>query len=104
MKPHIHAEVIKAWADGAVVQCDATGDWKDITSPAPIWSIQYQYRVKPERVYPKTTMTDEQLYVLMWPDRACSRNNKFWVEVADRVADGAIKQYIKDTENGIQTT
>jgi hypothetical protein len=49
-KPHIHAAVIKAWADGAEIELRVpnTCDWRD--ADAPTWSQNYQYRVK---IYPK---------------------------------------------------
>lgn len=46
-KPHVHAECIKAWADGAEIQyMDSTGKWVD--RPKPIWDIGSEYRIKPE--------------------------------------------------------
>lgn len=47
-KPHIHAEVIKSWADGAEIELRAAGgsEWRD--ADAPTWSRNYEYRVKPE--------------------------------------------------------
>lgn len=46
-KPHKHAEVIKAWADGAEIQSkDASGNWRDRVYPE--WSISLEYRVKPK--------------------------------------------------------
>lgn len=53
--PHKHAELIKAWADGATIQVltDDTGpsgetgnSWKNTTYPD--WFTTYQYRIKPE--------------------------------------------------------
>ena len=46
-KPHKHAALIKAWADGAKIQYREHGDipWKD-TEPA--WVDRYQYRIKPK--------------------------------------------------------
>ncbi len=49
-KPHKHAEVIKAWADGKAVQyryspCE---EWYDLTSSYPNWMPEYEYRIKPE--------------------------------------------------------
>ena len=43
--PHIHAEVIKAWAMGEEVQTYDCGAWVNIANPA--WSTKHQYRVKP---------------------------------------------------------
>lgn len=47
MKPHKHAEVIKAWADGAEIQYYSTSqkDWRDTSQPS--WSSNYDYRIKP---------------------------------------------------------
>jgi hypothetical protein len=48
-KPHKHAEIIKAWADGAAIQCrmiDRGGHWID--SDDPHWLCTFEYRVKPE--------------------------------------------------------
>jgi len=47
MKPHIHAEVIKAWADGAKIEFLElmSGHWFYTSNPD--WHIEQQYRVKP---------------------------------------------------------
>lgn len=45
-KPHKHAELIKAWADGAEIQAQICGDWCDDYSPR--WSLDGKYRIKPE--------------------------------------------------------
>ena len=46
MKPHKHAELIKAWADGAEIQCLKSTGWETI--PQPYWSEICDYRIKPE--------------------------------------------------------
>jgi hypothetical protein len=54
MKPHIHADVIKAWADGAEIQsrsCTSLalnrwGGWCDVEIPE--WHKHQEYRVKPQ--------------------------------------------------------
>lgn len=47
-KPHIHAELIKAWADGAKIQFkNMDGEWQDCTT-TPGWSVLSLYRIKPE--------------------------------------------------------
>jgi len=47
MKPHKHAEVIKAWADGAEIQSRIhNSGWVDCS--APHWYEGSEYRVKPE--------------------------------------------------------
>jgi hypothetical protein len=46
--PHIHAAVIKAWADGAQIETrsHATDSWTPSTGPC--WYSDREYRVKPE--------------------------------------------------------
>lgn len=47
--PHKHAEVIKAWADGAQVQwLNPEAGWTDCDGYQPNWSVSNQYRIKPE--------------------------------------------------------
>jgi len=47
MGKHVHAEVIKAWAEGAQVQTllQYTNEWKDEKTPS--WADDIEYRVKP---------------------------------------------------------
>jgi hypothetical protein len=50
MKPHKHAELIKAWADGAEIQYwnGSIEQWKDGDREEMSWYEDYQYRIKPE--------------------------------------------------------
>jgi hypothetical protein len=44
---HKHADLIKAWADGAEIEWRGiNGDWCSI-SGTPAWSIETTYRIKP---------------------------------------------------------
>jgi len=48
--PHKHAELIKAWADGAEIQCKVRGCpdyWRDVINPR--WDCS-EYRTKPKTV------------------------------------------------------
>ena len=47
MKPHKHAELIKAWADGAEIEVKHTANqlWWD--AKPPLWDLDYKYRIKP---------------------------------------------------------
>lgn len=55
---HKHAELIKAWADGAEIQSrwDTTNDtgWSDWCdeNESPEWFIDWEYRIKPEEKKP----------------------------------------------------
>ena len=60
MKPHKHAELIKAWADGAEIEyriysVDSWTDWKDCVEPTWITDWDFEYRIKPE---PKPDVED----------------------------------------------
>lgn len=49
--PHMHAAVIKAWADGAEIQVlQAGGVWVDFKNYTPTWNPDKEYRVKPQPV------------------------------------------------------
>lgn len=54
MKPHVHAEVIKAWADGAEIEyySQELNCWQDIglIDRCTAWHKGVQYRVKPKTV------------------------------------------------------
>ena len=47
-KPHKHAELIKKWADGAIVQWhNQDGRWYDVRANRPTWDEEVEYRIKP---------------------------------------------------------
>lgn len=47
-KPHVHAEVIKAWADGAEVEFKSSiNEWRNAIDPAFVPHIEY--RIKPKK-------------------------------------------------------
>lgn len=45
--PHKHAELIKAWADGAEIEMKGIGGW--VVNSNPLWWVDYQYRIKPTK-------------------------------------------------------
>ena len=48
MKPHKHAELIKAWADGAIIQYYSHDDeWFDVIRNSPAWEEDQKYRINP---------------------------------------------------------
>jgi hypothetical protein len=51
--PHVHAELIKAWADGAAIQFLATSSgsegWTDVGKHNPVWKGGRLYRIKPSK-------------------------------------------------------
>lgn len=100
MKPHKHAEWIKAWAedqDLVVQYFDIDRGWRDIEGP-PTWRAECQYRIKPaepEKVYPVTSMSNKEINEIITTDEYP------WVafgvtECAKRVANTAIRRAIDD--------
>lgn len=55
-KPHLHAEEIIAWANGAEIEVryDSTFEWMAVK--APMWHEDKQYRIKPQPVIKKMYM------------------------------------------------
>lgn len=52
-KPHVHAELIKAWAENTTLkfQCrfpEPSRDWVDCQISSPNWTESLEYRIKPE--------------------------------------------------------
>lgn len=49
--PHKHAEIIKAWADGEIIQYRPfhTWEWEDwVSQTSPSWHEKIEYRIKPK--------------------------------------------------------
>lgn len=104
MKEHKYAEILRAIADGKQIQ-GANGEanepehftWKDVTHASALTGIslgeKYEplfYRVKPEKVYPVTSYTGEELDN-MWM-KAPSSHNDALVYIANAV----LKRYIDE--------
>ena len=48
-KPHVHAELIKAWADGHEIQYYDSFNSTWVDTPTPDWITGWRYRIKPEQ-------------------------------------------------------
>lgn len=48
--PHVHAELIKAWADGAEIERfdSSSQSWEPPYGKNPAWNVEVKYRIKPE--------------------------------------------------------
>lgn len=55
-KPHKHAELIKAWANGAEIESRYDSDSKWTTCDPPYWYVDKEYRIKPQPVVQKMYM------------------------------------------------
>lgn len=76
---HKHAELIKAWADGAQIEAKCNGKWEYMKRPS--WFEDHQYRIKPEEKPP----------VVRW-QCAYKSANEYWVETNYFYTDEEIKQ------------
>ena len=66
-KPHPHADLIKAWADGATIQVkiyrkQEAPTWVDIENPT--WSECDEYRIKPEANEPWKPKLGDEYYAI----------------------------------------
>ena len=61
-KPRKHAELIKAWADGAEIQARSKGEvgwgWRDLETPT--WKDDYEYRIKPNTLKYRLALYEQQ--------------------------------------------
>lgn len=90
-KPHLHAEVIIAWANGAEIEYSNAhypSEWREIENGTPSWSEHFQYRVKPKTVVKYhgimqgTDGYEEMNHTTGYYDEAnsvCSNDNKWEV-------------------------
>lgn len=83
-KPHEHADLIKAWADGAEIEyyVNAYNEWRLLTD-TPGWHVGHKYRVKPEPVI-------VEKYHGILADKSCYDVNHTtgYYSAADFVANG----------------
>lgn len=70
--PHVHAELIHAWADGAEIEYynSYVNEWLDAERPS--WDPSAQYRIKPEKKEPEF----ETVNFVQWFDG----ENLFWLK------------------------
>lgn len=59
-KPHMHAAVIKAWADGAPIEARQAGVQPWMNCPMPGWHDDWEYRIKPAAPVVETKMTGKE--------------------------------------------
>ena len=91
-KPHKHAEAIKAWADGALIEYHDAHDtvWRAVSEPS--WDTDRFYRVKPEKEFPETTLNVEELFAIYDEGTVSCRQSCL------DVANAAIKHFIESGE------
>ena len=89
-QPHKHAELIKAWADGAEIECKDESDgikgWRECVFP--IWDEdeRVEYRIKPQPKEPQYLYVyDVDGEIMLWPSKTLTENciGKIKLEVDD---------------------
>jgi hypothetical protein len=73
-QPHKHAELIKAWADGAEIEVCSNGQWTYFSNPR--WYDDVEYRIKPEPKPDVVNVYDLRLSVrLTFDGETCKLKN-----------------------------
>lgn len=95
-KPHKWAEVIKAKADGKVVQVKVgihAGNiiWQVMDDDDFFFHLNNEYRIKPEPVYPVTRMTAGELRAIFDADTSASPFDESWIAIANATIRRAIQ-------------
>lgn len=83
MRPHKHAELIKAWADGAEIQRFSNNRecWVDVYNPA--WDKFCEYRIKPE----------EKIPVVRWLWAAYNTNQKEFLMYPHFLSEEEVREH-----------
>ena len=84
-KPHKHATLIKAWADGAVIQYKDPhmSEWEDVLDNVPGWCMLTTYRIKPKTIKYrnflwKTYLTPAVVVSVVTSDENYHENRETW--------------------------
>ena len=82
-KPHKHADLIKAWADGADIQQRLTPSaiWEEI-GQFPSWAEQFEYRIKPKTIRYRLCLWKDgcgRPYAAVAEEDDRSENSRFFV-------------------------
>lgn len=94
MKPHKHAELIKAWADGAQIEFYSKIQDEWLLDFNPSWGEHFQYRIKTE--------PSEPHYVrFTWEDREQLRGK--WVRGKKNDSEECIVGFTKNLIDGVCT-
>ena len=100
--PHKHAELIKAWADGAIIQYKVrSGVWSDVYDNTPTWGDWEEYRIKPE---PKPDVITYAHVIGVCkhrrPEVVCSSSNNWNVDSKPSYTQMANVKFTFDGETG----
>lgn len=100
--PRLHADLIKAWADGAQIQMFYHNKWNDV--PNPIWDDKFPLRVKP---LPVSSMAGDEAYGIYYKTVTGHEPPTYstTIEVAKgmkAIADAAVARYVQEAASVVQ--
>jgi hypothetical protein len=107
-RPHKHAELIKAWADGAKIEFyDPDGNWYPATNPT--WSADTEYRVSdPLKVYRDALNAGKVVWVCGIDGQVSSIVDSYMLDECERsnatfeLASDEINYFWNEFRNGAQ--
>ena len=90
--PHKHAELIKAWADGAEIQYRFHSNAPWVDKEKPVWDLGNEYRIKPKTIRYRNYLWQDPYYkdtkhVGIAREQSTEHQNNFvkwlgdWIEV-----------------------
>jgi len=97
-KPHKHADVIKAWADGIEIEYNYGDGWFP-APPNPAWCLSTEYRVKKVPTLSTKASALIEMLIEKHYDRLMRYHNTFPSAQAMRVAKEALEAYVVELEN-----
>jgi hypothetical protein len=101
-KPRKHAEVIKAWADGAKIEYRNKGtDYKWTEIPRhPAWSDETEYRVKPKAESSMTGVEAYVFYIKQWGHLPADYVSPTVSKAFKALVDEAVRRYVEESQQG----
>lgn len=97
MAKHVHAEIIKAWADGAEIEILISPNiWQPC--PHPTWHQNIHYRVKsvPHKWQAVIDAWTAGKKVQWWTDLPCEAFPKMWHDAASEDGSGHLQMFNSD--------
>lgn len=96
-KPHKHQKEIIAWANGDEIEYLNTvlHKWVALDGEEPSWDEECEYRVKPEQVYPESSLTEHDCWSIF---QNKMNETSSGVISAKYLADLAVKRHCQDQE------
>ena len=92
MDRHKHADLIHAWADGAEIQTNDIGEWRDLVEAAYMFNPHFDYRIKPKE--PEWWETIPKQGVLCWVDDYGTDPKLGLINVVTKVGSGDYRRFV----------